>query len=302
MAGKGYWCGDGKIHAFDMRNGTEVWAVTGSFDFGAIENGQAELVSTSTKNLVKYDAFSGKILANISGIIGSEYRNFDISTVDNVGGYILDLQKTGNATFLVKWSYMGSDTNFTNRIAWNVTWPFEGPESTNVRGATIELNAGVASWITYPVYGESGAINYTDGQLLWKKELYGIQARNAHGVYDGKIYFPSDDRTVIALDLKTGKQVWKSEQLEYPWGGDFAYSHASAYGNIYKLTYAGVYALNATDGKIQWHFTSGDSGTETPYGTWPFYDNVIGADGVLFATTTEHTPTTPTIEDSICLP
>jgi hypothetical protein len=32
---------------------------------------------------------------------------------------------------------------------------------------------------------------------------------------------------------------------------------------------------------------------ETPYGTWPTYDNIMGADGVVFFTTTEHSPTTP---------
>jgi outer membrane protein assembly factor BamB len=62
---------------------------------------------------------------------------------------------------------------------------------------------------------------------------------------------------------------------------------------VFKNGYAGTYTFNATNGDIIWHFTTGDSGMETPYGTWPTYDNIMGADGVVFFTTTEHTPTTP---------
>ena len=216
-----------------------------------------------------------------------------MSTVDVFGGYVIDIQNLGSNYYIVKWDFTGNEANFTNRIAWNVTYPFTGENPTNVRGATIEIEADIVSWITYPVYGESGALDYSTGETLWKRRMHGIQARNAHGVYDGKLYYPTDLRKVIAIDLVTGIEVWQSEETEYPWGANFAYSHASAYGNIYKLTYGGIYAFNATTGKINWHFSSGDSGMETPYGTWPFYDNIIGADGVLFAATTEHSPTQP---------
>jgi hypothetical protein len=126
MGGKGYWTGDGNIHCFDAHTGEELWQVPGSFDFSAIENGQPELVSTSTQNLIKYDGFTGKVLVNITGIIGSKFRNFDTSTASVFGGYVLDTQKVGSNYYLVKWSFLGSDTNFTNRIALDCAVAFRG--------------------------------------------------------------------------------------------------------------------------------------------------------------------------------
>jgi outer membrane protein assembly factor BamB len=76
----------------------------------------------------------------------------------------------------------------------------------------LNLNIGVASWLTYPVYGDCGAVNYTTGELLWKRKLGNIQARNAHGVYEGLLIYPSDDRTIRALDLITGKKYGKANR------------------------------------------------------------------------------------------
>ena len=59
MGGKGYWTGDGNVHCFDAHTGEELWQVSGSFDFAAIEGNQPILVSTRTKNLIKYECLHG---------------------------------------------------------------------------------------------------------------------------------------------------------------------------------------------------------------------------------------------------
>jgi hypothetical protein len=75
---------------------------------------------------------------------------------------------------------------------------------------------------------------------------------------------------------------------------------------IYKLTYAGVYAFNATNGEIVWYYSAGDAGMETPYAiqapgdsgletqqtTWPFGSHeAVVADGKVYAPGSEHSPT-----------
>jgi hypothetical protein len=97
----------------------------------------------------------------------------------------------------------------------------------------------------------------------------------------------------VAFETATGKFKWLSEPFNYPWGDFFAYQpQTAAYGQIYALSYDGIYALNATNGKIVWHYTTGSSGMETPYNSWPFGSTgpVVGG-GVIFAAETEHSPT-----------
>lgn len=120
----------------------------------------------------------------------------------------------------------------------------------------------------------------------------------------GKFYFTITGRSeqinppntaggYIAFDIKTGQFSWLSQGMNYPWGNFFAYMPmSSAYGYIYSPGYDGVYAINATNGKIAWYYSPGSAGMETPYGSWPFGSTgpVIGG-GIIFAAETEHSPT-----------
>jgi hypothetical protein len=63
---------------------------------------------------------------------------------------------------------------------------------------------------------------------------------------------------------------------------------------VYGESYDGVYAFDATNGNIVWNYNAGNSGTETPYNTWPFGSSDQGicmADGKIFAASGEHSPT-----------
>lgn len=102
--------------------------------------------------------------------------------------------------------------------------------------------------------------------------------------------------TWIAYDLNTGKQAWESPPAEYPWGTFWSYNSANAYGKLYGMGYDGhVYAYDITTGDIVWSFYSGDAGSESPFGTWAFWNAPVVADGKVYAGTTEHTPTQPRI-------
>jgi outer membrane protein assembly factor BamB len=99
---------------------------------------------------------------------------------------------------------------------------------------------------------------------------------------------------VHGYNVYTGEEVWVSEPATEPWGSFCAYQAGIAYGTYYYGSYDGyVRALNVTNGKTIWKFYSGDSGYETPYGTWAFYGTPAIADGKMYMATTEHSPTNP---------
>jgi hypothetical protein len=105
--------------------------------------------------------------------------------------------------------------------------------------------------------------------------------------------------------MATGKKLWTSEDFDYPWSsaGFGGYSAFSAYGLILREAYDGVYAINWTNGKIEWHYVApAGSAYETPYITgdgtpaMPFYSFGVGgiiADGKFFTWNYEHTESWP---------
>jgi hypothetical protein len=93
--------------------------------------------------------------------------------------------------------------------------------------------------------------------------------------------------------------MW-STQLSYPWGEFGPYHVASAYGLYITGSYAGVYAINETTGKIQWNFHAYTPYQfETPYQTsnssaeYAFHIGVQVADGKVYISSAEHTPSEP---------
>ena len=69
------------------------------------------------------------------------------------------------------------------------------------------------------------ALDPLSGKQIWKQDIElpqdvfkyaccGILNRGA-AIYDGKIYRTTLDSQVVALDAKTGKQVWKSKAADY---------------------------------------------------------------------------------------
>jgi outer membrane protein assembly factor BamB len=54
-----------------------------------------------------------------------------------------------------------------------------------------------------------------------------------------------------------------------------------------------VYAYDIETGDLVWSFYAGDAGSESPWGTWAFWNAPVIVDGKVYAGTTEHTPTQP---------
>jgi hypothetical protein len=71
-------------------------------------------------------------------------------------------------------------------------------------------------------------------------------------------------------------------------------SPAAAYGKLYAVSYDGmVHCHDLKTGDILWEYSTGNSGLETPYGTYPIYGSPTIADGKLYVPTSEHSINNP---------
>jgi outer membrane protein assembly factor BamB len=135
----------------------------------------------------------------------------------------------------------------------------------------------------------------TTGQELWTRNDTVQTDENFYAFGDG-IYACFSFLTMrwTAYDATTGKQLWVSDPNVYPWGAYINYAPIIANGVLYSGSFDGyVHAINITTGKELWQFSSGNSGLETPTGTYPFwFGPIIGGD-VVFAGTGQETPSQP---------
>jgi outer membrane protein assembly factor BamB len=128
-----------------------------------------------------------------------------------------------------------------------------------------------------------------DGTLLWGP-IWRTQTEwtrvNVAAAGNGIYYeFNQETMSFTAFSLKTGKLVWGPVALDNPDDvyGYYVQSAIAAYGGLYMCDLGGyVYALDAKTGARLWTFYTGNSGLETPYGTYPLYNMPLAADGKIF--------------------
>jgi hypothetical protein len=280
------------IHAINESSGQTLWIKPGGLtgaSFGtSIAN--AQLVpspvliqvsggsATTPGFLAKYDLFTGATTLNTTGYSG---------TFDDPYVY----SKIGN--YLVKWTTIGSSTNFTSRIVWNVTTPssaFGVPGTIsdhygfNVGRTTPQAPNGLPT----PTY----CYDLDTGAVLWNQTLpFTPDTFTTAG--DGKLYCYGANATFNAYNLKDGTLAWQSDQFPWPFGEYYDYQAGVAYGNLYLGTYAGVISVNDTTGHINWVFQTPSAGFETVYGNYAFWGGPVIADGKVYACNGEHSPTQP---------
>jgi outer membrane protein assembly factor BamB len=166
---------------------------------------------------------------------------------------------------------------------------------------------GISDGVILAYYGSVG--NYVDhlaysadtGEELWafNRTLLGPLTLEAFSAIGEGIYAQFDvaSEQWIAWDLHTGIQKWVSDPQVPPFG---VYNGGTgaviANGKMYSMAYDGyVHCFDTSNGKELWKFFSGNSGLDSPYGTYPFFYGPIIANGVVFAGTGEHSPTQPLI-------
>lgn len=300
---------------YDLRTGQIYWDIQGvtapsiiEYTEGnkAVAGGEAQatttvaLVAISGSRLIRYNAFTGAVTANVSiaPLTSATYY---------MNGYALSVQTIGsgtNASYrLINWTTLGTTTSLTSRVVNNVTWPWNSIPS------TIDFNVGIAAQVSGIT--QSGArvglnvqgASLRTGQLLWNSTVMDEpQYSGSCQIADqGKVAVLSSRGYWVAWDLYSGKLAWKGQVMDYPWGATAfgAYSVQSAYGLFYWEAYDGIYAYDWSTGKIVWHFKSPtlyafdtnyyDNGTAQN----PFDQGAVVADGMIYSYNVEHSAISP---------
>jgi len=181
----------------------------------------------------------------------------------------------------------------------NTVYVYAG-QVTGVLGATAAFSLPQkTTWVGYSM---------TDGSKLWGPNVIDatqhIPANTT--VFPGtflqaRIIGMGPDRGILALFVKDTMQwyAWNVTSGAFLWGPTKAYtnpwglynyeSQLIANGILYNAGYDGmIHAFDVTTGQELWTFSSGDAGTITPYGTWPFYNGLTLTKNALIGTTGEH--------------
>ncbi len=125
--------------------------------------------------------------------------------------------------------------------------------------ALIEFPPAVAHGVAYVVnkYGNAKAVRLSDRKILWER-LTDPRDRGkptdvtAPVYHEGLVYFAFLDGDLVAVDAKSGKQVWRRNLHSHLESSPLAVG-----GSVYLGTdTTDVVALRAADGKPLWRFNS----------------------------------------------
>ncbi|HLN46620.1 MAG TPA: PQQ-binding-like beta-propeller repeat protein, partial [Candidatus Sulfotelmatobacter sp.] len=324
---------------FDLRTGQVYWEQTGitqaptfieytvstttaAISAGAVTESlvylsvsQNQSANQGTFRLIKYNPVTGAVINN--GNISMTVTPTISITTYYKNGYVLSVQDLGAAAAnttagryrLINWTTLGTSTNFGTRVASNTSYAMGSLPSvidwSTGYGASASGRTVANVYIGVNVTG----YNLWTGQTIWN--TYIDQASLFSGsctVADhGKVAFSlsrlgDSYGRYVAYDLATGNKAWESEIMPYPWSstGFGAYGVASAYGLIFHPGYAGITAINWTNGKIVWNYHKySQAPFESPYtdenGTevFAFNSGLRVADGMVYGYNCEHTTTFP---------
>ncbi|HEX9861740.1 MAG TPA: PQQ-binding-like beta-propeller repeat protein [Candidatus Bathyarchaeia archaeon] len=289
----------GTLSCIDIRTGEVVWTKTMSAptyassahhftNVGSMTGSAMGSMSFQTPTPIllafgnnyfqKYNALTGDLILNVTGMTATAFDD----------PYVYSKQ----GSRLIKWTIDGTDTTFSRRIIWNVSYTL---------GGISFIGDGVG---VYLMGSPSGAFDTETGDQLWNGTIerqYSFGGVTAYGKAIYPLYYTDPDdgsRGYICYDTHTGKELWRSAPGEYPWGSFWSYTASAAYGYFYVAGYDGyIYALNATTGKVAWKYFGGTSGWETPSGVNGYYAFSYGpvavADGKLYGANCEDVPKKP---------
>jgi outer membrane protein assembly factor BamB len=136
--------------------------------------------------------------------------------------------------------------------------PLEEAWSINTH-ALIEFPPAIADGVAYVVnkYGNAKAVRLSDRKILWEWDTNSKDAGKPTDVtgpvYDeGKVFFADVDGDLVAVDAKSGREVWKRKLV-----GHLESSPMAVGGRLYLGTdKTNVVAVRASDGKVLWQFNS----------------------------------------------
>jgi hypothetical protein len=314
----------------DLRTGEELWRNEEGVGIDVGQNfvsympvGQGIYgflwdLAGSTWNV--FDAFDGKLLMSFDNATqGTDWWWEDPVVFGEDGTmfiYILD----GYANSLSMWNstkafqengiiYTGSEGllrmsltpgtyDWEKGIEWSITIPDRNVDPWYTPFSIYGISNGVAiaksgnggNLVEYDI-----AYDITNGEEIWihekEESVQSFFSVTGEGVFAS---FDLTERRWVAYDIKTGAQLWQSDQNEYPWGTYVGYAPIIVNGKLLSGSFDGyLHAFDLEDGHELWKYYAGDSGKETVTGTYAMWEGPIVADGVAFVGTGEETPTQP---------
>jgi hypothetical protein len=208
---------------------------------------------------------------------------------------------------LASWAWrptQGAILNFADGIMWST------PIATNISGVPLPstlniFNSGVLLLVSLSSGGsflfqggfiiEAGYSAVT-GQQLWitnrtetpytyvtLSEGYGFCDSLGSGVF---VEINQDTMTLMGNSLNTGANLWTTSLAPFnPYDSDGVNCFV-ANGSLYIWGLGGdVWSVNMLTGVVNWHFSTGSAGANTPYGVWPIWtltETGTAADGMLY--------------------
>jgi hypothetical protein len=314
----------------DLRSGEEYWSnSTGNIDFGQVyitpgfngNGANAFLYDASTTTWIIYNAWTGTPLFTLTSAVAGPAK---VIYGDIGDAYVLFTGGNTSQPWLAMWnstkafaaygilagnsqpgSIRPATYNWTLGLQYNVTTASVAPftlsqwsQSNTPADQSTHTVMLVATPRDAPNNGSAMQSGYDalTGQLLW-----GPTRTDYLGTYTNRIatgdgmYVQLNAATMqrTGINMLTGQKMWDSDAAQAPWG------QYTGFGTVaYGLAFAGGYdgyerAFNLTTGKLVWKFSSGNSGLETPYGTWPMFNGPVVGGGALFCGYSEHTPNSP---------
>ncbi|MEQ1683903.1 MAG: PQQ-dependent dehydrogenase, methanol/ethanol family [Burkholderiaceae bacterium] len=207
-------------------------------------------------------------------------------------GLTLGLAATAQAQ---NWPVYGGDSgntrfsaskqiNTSNVSKLNVEWALQlgslrSQESTPILvGDTLYVTSSFGPKNTFAVNAKTGEVKWTYQPEIPKGiDQYACCDVNNRGVAynDGKIFLGRLDAHVVALDAKTGKELWKTQIIDYT-GGSVITSPPTLVKNLVITGYGGgeygvrgsIVALDQATGKEVWRTYTVPMGTEPGADTW----------------------------------
>jgi outer membrane protein assembly factor BamB len=154
-----------------------------------------------------------------------------------------------------------------------------------------------------PYFRKYWSWNLTTGDVIAVSADMGLSSGvgSSFLIADGMTFHQFDDMRTRAIDLYTGKIVWTSDPMEYPWGDFTSYTASYSWGptggggngQIYLASFDGnLYAYDIQTGKLNWKaFTTNN--TEAAQGYFTPWSQAIIADNKVYFSVGEHTPPQP---------
>ena len=182
-----------------------------------------------------------------------------------------------------------NDTAIEKGHIWTLSLE-KGKEGTLLSNVTFTPPKGIMDPSELFQYGPYGTFGNTASRMQ------GPWVYSAEGVF---VFWEGATRQLWGFDLATGQMMWGPTEPQDPWMA-YGITPAVANGVLYTSGHRSggeIHAYNITTGESLWKYFPGTLNFETTFSTPPAIINYI-ADGKVYISSNEHTPTMPLRRDA----